>query len=308
MSRFNPARMVKIGIVLLALNLSVSSAAAQTSSVLATIHADFAGLNLALGQHDGLAFTLRTYPYPDEFPVGVWIVGPLTTADLGRTFEANASSSGYPALDFKQIVDFLTSGTAEIIQVGVGPAAGGGGGVASFEGQVFERDDTVLHGDAFVPLSPAGDLAGYEIEKLVMTVRDVVIRYDSSTGYTAYQGAFSIDIIGRALNEVVSIDIKPGEFPNSINLQSAGVVPVAILGSATLDVATIDPATVRLAGAAATSACGIEDVTADRVPDLVCRVETKDLQLNQESTRGSLEARTFDGRQLVGDDSVRIVR
>jgi hypothetical protein len=141
-----------------------------------------------------------------------------------------------------------------------------------------------------------------------MTVRDIVIRYDSSRDFTVYQGAFSIDIIGRPLSEVVSIDIKPGEFPNSINLQSPGVVPVAILGSATLDVATIDPATVRLAGAAATGACGIEDVDADGVADLVCRVQTEDLQLNQDSTRGSLEARTFDGRQLVGDDSVRIVR
>ena len=41
----------------------------------------------------------------------------------------------------------------------------------------------------------------------------------------------------------VDIDIKPGSDPNSINTRSNGVVPVAILGSATFDVTTIDVTT-----------------------------------------------------------------
>jgi hypothetical protein len=49
----------------------------------------------------------------------------------------------------------------------------------------------------------------------------------------------------------VSIDIKPGSLPNanSINLASAGSVPVAILSSPSFDARTINPDSVSLAGA-----------------------------------------------------------
>ena len=39
----------------------------------------------------------------------------------------------------------------------------------------------------------------------------------------------------------VTIDIKPGSDPNSINLGSAGVIPVAILSSEAFDATTVDP-------------------------------------------------------------------
>jgi hypothetical protein len=39
----------------------------------------------------------------------------------------------------------------------------------------------------------------------------------------------------------VPIDIKPGSFPNSINPQSKGVIPVAILTTDTFDATTVDP-------------------------------------------------------------------
>lgn len=45
---------------------------------------------------------------------------------------------------------------------------------------------------------------------------------------------------------ITLIDIKPGSFPNSINLGSNGVVPVAIFGSVTFDVKQIDPNTIKL--------------------------------------------------------------
>jgi hypothetical protein len=47
----------------------------------------------------------------------------------------------------------------------------------------------------------------------------------------------------------VSIDIKPGSYPNSINLCSHGVVPVAILSGDGFDATTIDPTSVMFAGA-----------------------------------------------------------
>ena len=42
----------------------------------------------------------------------------------------------------------------------------------------------------------------------------------------------------------VLIDIKPGEYPNTINLGSNGVVPVAILSTLIFDATQVDPLTV----------------------------------------------------------------
>jgi hypothetical protein len=50
--------------------------------------------------------------------------------------------------------------------------------------------------------------------------------------------------------EVVAVDVRPGSCPNPLNCKSKGVLPVAILGTATFDVTQIDPATVQLAGVA----------------------------------------------------------
>jgi len=67
----------------------------------------------------------------------------------------------------------------------------------------------------------------------------------------------------------VQIDIKPGSDPNSVNPRSNGVIPVAILGSDTLDVSTIDPATLIFTAVADDYAdaspvhIGFEDVNDD---------------------------------------------
>jgi hypothetical protein len=44
----------------------------------------------------------------------------------------------------------------------------------------------------------------------------------------------------------VSVDIKPGSWPNPINKGSKGVISVAICGTAEFDVMTIDPGTVMM--------------------------------------------------------------
>ena len=46
----------------------------------------------------------------------------------------------------------------------------------------------------------------------------------------------------------VAIDIKPGSYPNSINMGSHGVVPVAFLTDSAIDATTIDPLSVTLRG------------------------------------------------------------
>lgn len=112
----------------------------------------------------------------------------------------------------------------------------------------------------------------------------------------------------------VLVDIKPGSTDNSINLGSAGVVPVAILGSATFDVTQVDPSSISLSGAQVSLigksdrlSCRDEDVDADGTPDLLCHVVTAQFMLTTGYTIAQLEARTYDGRRLRGEDVVRIV-
>lgn len=111
----------------------------------------------------------------------------------------------------------------------------------------------------------------------------------------------------------VTIDIKPGSFPNSINLGARGVVPVAILSSATFDALQVDPATVMLGGAAVKRKphgrlmASAEDVDGDGLVDLVLHVPTEALQLGPTDTEAVLEGATFDGTPIHGVDSVRVV-
>lgn len=112
----------------------------------------------------------------------------------------------------------------------------------------------------------------------------------------------------------VDIDIKPGDDTNSINLDSAGAIPVAILSSALFDARTIDPGTVSLAGARVKMVgksdkllSHEEDVNGDGLPDLVCQVNTAQFLIEPGDSTTLLEARTFDGTAVEGQDTVRII-
>lgn len=117
----------------------------------------------------------------------------------------------------------------------------------------------------------------------------------------------------------VDIDIKPGSYPNSINLGSKGVVPVAFLTDAEFDAATIDPGTVTMAGhdffgfvrmrgkASETSMADLKDVDGDGDLDLVVQLETENLALEPTDTICVLGALTYDGLVVQGEDTVCIV-
>jgi DNA-binding beta-propeller fold protein YncE len=104
----------------------------------------------------------------------------------------------------------------------------------------------------------------------------------------------------------VAIDIKPGGSPNSINLKSEGVVPVAILGSQSFNVVDVDVSTVSFAGALPEK-FAYEDVNSDGLIDLVFHFRTQHLQLTSSSTEAILIGKLRDGRSITGTDSVRIV-
>jgi hypothetical protein len=127
--------------------------------------------------------------------------------------------------------------------------------------------------------------------------------------------------------ELVDIDIKPGSFPNSINLGSGGATPVAILGSDDLFVGDIDTdsltlgtAGVKTVGKKDHQLCSIEDVSGDFSSglagdpdgylDLVCHFVTIEMAPEEGDTSAKLSGNFLPeagGGTFEGQDSVSIV-
>lgn len=115
----------------------------------------------------------------------------------------------------------------------------------------------------------------------------------------------------------VGIDIKPGSDPNSINPNSKGLIPVAILGSDTFDVEDVDVTTLKFGLAEATPAHDLtdslvyadhlQDVNLDDILDLVCHFRTKETGIEAGDTSATLTGETFDGSPIEGEDTVRTV-
>jgi len=112
----------------------------------------------------------------------------------------------------------------------------------------------------------------------------------------------------------VSVDVKPGETPNTLNLKSKGSIPVAIFSTPTLDLTHIDPATIRFSGASvATNKKGkwqvsYGDFNGDDLNDVIAHFETGQILLSPSDTQGIVEGRTRDNRLFRGTDSVRVIK
>jgi len=104
----------------------------------------------------------------------------------------------------------------------------------------------------------------------------------------------------------VNLDIKPGSDPNSINLKSKGVVPVAVLTTDDFDASTVDPETVVFADASPVR-WTIEDVDADGDLDMLFHFKMQELNLDETSSEATLTGTTDDGISIKGTDSVNIV-
>ncbi len=116
----------------------------------------------------------------------------------------------------------------------------------------------------------------------------------------------------------VELDIKPGSYPNSINIKrTTGVVPVAVLGGDDFDVATIDGATMRFGSQLALPAHDLtdlatyldhlEDVNGDGYVDLVSHYVVGHIGLASGDTEACLVGETLSGIPIEGCDSVRIL-
>jgi hypothetical protein len=111
----------------------------------------------------------------------------------------------------------------------------------------------------------------------------------------------------------VRIDIKPGSDPNSINPETKGKIPVAILSTPDFDVPSqvdkTSPTFGRTGDEESLAFCteSAEDVNGDGLLDQVCHFNTQDAGFQQGDTEGILRGLTVDGVPIEGRDSVKIV-
>lgn len=106
----------------------------------------------------------------------------------------------------------------------------------------------------------------------------------------------------------VLIDIKPGSDPNSINPDSQGVIPVAILTTDDFDASAVDPDSVRFGPAEAEAVqWAFENVDGDGDLDMILHFETEETGISAGDTEAELTGKTVDGMDIHGSDSVRTV-
>ena len=114
--------------------------------------------------------------------------------------------------------------------------------------------------------------------------------------------------VDQGMTLPIVIDIKPGSFPNSINVTKNGNTPVAILTTATFDASTVDPATVRfgqLGLEAAPVQSALADVDGDGDLDLILHFNTQQTRIACDDTAAFLTGTTRGGQMLEGDDSLK---
>lgn len=121
---------------------------------------------------------------------------------------------------------------------------------------------------------------------------------ETSSGNTFSAGVWLIE---------VQIDIKPGSFPNSINPDEEGVIPVAILTTDAFDASTVDAGTVRFGPSGAGASGALEDVDGDGDQDMILHFKTQDTGITAGDTQAELVGKTVDGIDIHGNDSVRTV-
>jgi hypothetical protein len=131
------------------------------------------------------------------------------------------------------------------------------------------------------------------------------------TGYSTGDGTgndYATIKYGRSLTVNVDIDIKPGSDPNSINLKSKGVIPVAILTTGAFDATRVDGRTVQFGPEKINPAhYALEDVDWDGDLDMMFHFRTQETGIAYGDTEAVLIGETDEGKKIKGTDSIRTI-
>lgn len=147
--------------------------------------------------------------------------------------------------------------------------------------------------------------------------------------YTDNIGTITVNIYETLIE--VDVDIKPTSCPNPLNVNSMGVLPVAILGTEDFDVTTIDPASVQLEGLVAPLRWSYEDAATpysgsvadcldcttegpDGFMDLALKFDTQEVVAALGPVEDGdcpllhLTGQLLDGTSFSGEDVVKIIK
>lgn len=110
----------------------------------------------------------------------------------------------------------------------------------------------------------------------------------------------------------ISIDIKPGDYPNTINPKSQGKVPVAILTTEDFDASEVNPDSIDFLSAAPVL-WAMEDVDSDNDSDMILHFNIPELDFTLLMDEGGeypyayLYGQTVNGTAIEGKDTVRLL-
>lgn len=111
----------------------------------------------------------------------------------------------------------------------------------------------------------------------------------------------------------VDIDVKPGNGKNCFNVNGHGVIPVAILGSDSLDVFSIDTSSLSFGGLEVrvrgnnSPQCSINNANGDAHLDMVCQFVDQSGAWAAGNDEASLTGYLLDGSEFAGSDSICLV-
>jgi len=111
----------------------------------------------------------------------------------------------------------------------------------------------------------------------------------------------------------VQIEIKPGEYPNSVNIDGHGVIPVAVIGSVNFDVTQIDAKTLRFEGLTVKNngrgvpMCSLRNLNGDEYNDFVCQFADDLSKWTGDGEIASVTGNLYCGTKFSGNDSIKLV-
>jgi hypothetical protein len=289
-------------------------------------------VNLCGGTIECAAFA-REAGYLMDIMGGTLIIhGDVTAAiaaDIGAGYIVAYAGCGTVQYDYDQTNPGRTTVTAS------GPPTADSGGPYVAQATDWDGADVQLNGAA--SCDPAGVTLTYEWDLDLLydsdfdgdptndvdqtgpniTKRFPIGQRDISlvvSGWGCYRSEPAVTTVTVSLIDV-DIDIKPGSWPNCINLGSHGTIPVAFLSDPGFDALTIYPSTVTLRGEDFESGLVAvrgkknpellaepEDVDGDGDLDLVVHLETETLAGYDLDAVCVLGAKTQDGYVVSGTD------